>query len=231
MQWGSLLVHTLPPNRWVGAAPQAQRGLWPTAKRVAHKQYFFGTVCTVPGKYWNTIMDVAIEHGGYITPTLMAATGVPAIELRKMVSRGTLDAAGHGIYRVPALPLDRYDEFILAGLWTRQHGVISHDSALAFHELCDINPTLIHLTIPISYRITRAGGSLYALHRNDLTSSDVTEIEAVTVTSIRRTLDDSVNELPTYLVRQAITTARQRGAITAAEATRFVRRTHLSTPR
>jgi hypothetical protein len=31
-------------------------------------------------------MDVAVEHGGYVTPALVPT--VPAVELRKMVSRG-----------------------------------------------------------------------------------------------------------------------------------------------
>jgi predicted transcriptional regulator of viral defense system len=186
------------------------------------EQYFFGTVLVVPGKYWDALMDVAVDNGGYVTPALVAPFGVPAVELRKMVSRGTLESAGHGVYRVPSLPIDRYDEFILARLWAAGRGVISHDSALLIHELCDINPTEVHLTIPTSYRISRAGGERYAIHHADLDERDVKRLEAVVVTTIRRTLQDVVGSVPTYLVRQAVESARGRGAITADEHDRYV---------
>ena len=161
-------------------------------------------------------MEVAVDHGGYVTPALVAPVGVPAIELRKMVSRGTLASAGHGVYRVPALPHDRFDEFILARLWAAGRGVISHDSALVVHELCDINPSQVHLTIPTSYRISRAGGNRYVIHRADLTDVEITRVDAVTATTITRTLHDAIDTVPAYLVRQGIDTARQRGAITTA---------------
>lgn len=162
-------------------------------------------------------MAVAVENGGYVTPALLEPYGVPAVELRKMVARGTLASAGRGIYRVPVLPPDRFDEFILAGLWANGRGAISHDSALIVHDLCDINPARVHLTIPRSYRISRAGGDHYTLHRADLGQQDITRLDGVPVTTIRRTLTDSVDNVPTYLVRQAISTAYERGAIGPAD--------------
>lgn len=173
----------------------------------------------MPGKYWNEVMDAAVGNGGYVTPSLV---DIPAVELRKMVARGTLDSAGHGVYRVPALPFDRHDEFILARFWAAGRGVISHDSALLVHELCDINPTAVHLTIPTSYRISRAGGERYEVHRADLSDSETTRIDAVVLTSIPRTLADAVGLAPDYLVRQAIDTAARRGAITPAECNQLV---------
>jgi predicted transcriptional regulator of viral defense system len=160
-------------------------------------------------------MDVAVDNGGYVTPSLVAPHGVPAVELRKMVSRGTLQAAARGVYRVPSLPYDPLDEFILARLWAAGRGVISHDSALSVHDLCDINPTKVHLTIPTSYRISRSGGERYAIHRADLVPEEITRIDEVTLTTIRRTLTDSLGSVPAYLLRAAIETARERGAIPA----------------
>lgn len=188
------------------------------------EQYVFGTISVVPGKYWDSLMDVAVDNGGYVTPALVAPLGVPAVELRKMVARGTLESAGHGVYRVPSLPIDRYDEFIFARLWAAGRGVVSHGSALLVHELCDINPTKVHLTIPTSYRISRAGGERYVIHHADLGEQDVTRLEAVVLTTIRRTLQDVIDSLPAYLVRQAVETARQRGAITADEHDRYLDR-------
>lgn len=171
----------------------------------------------VPGKHWDAVMEVAVDNGGYVTPALVAPYGVPAVELRKMVSRGTLLAVARGVYRVPTLPVDPFDEFILARLWAAGRGVISHDSALLVHELCDINPTKVHMTIPRAYRIGRAGGENYVIHREDLVPDEITRIEAVTLTTIRRTLVDSLDTVPAYLVHQAVNMARDRGAIRPEE--------------
>lgn len=196
----------------------------PPSRLRFQEQYLFGTVLGVPGRYWEALMDVAVDNGGYVTPALVAPLGIPAVELRKMVSRGTLESAGHGVYRVPSLPLDRYDEFILARFWAAGRGVISHDSALLVHDLCDINPTRVHLTIPTSYRISRAGGDRYEVHHADLEVRHVTQLDAVVLTTIRRTLADVAGSVPAYLVRQAVEAARQRGGISADEHDRYLDR-------
>lgn len=182
----------------------------PPDERV-RKWHFF----CMPGKYWNAVLEVAVDNGGYVSPTLVPA--VPAIELRKMVARGILDSAAHGVYRVPGLPRDRSDEFILARLWAKGRGVVSHDSALLVHELCDINPTRIHITVPTKYRISRAGGEHYAIHHADLADGEVIRLDAVVVTTIARTLQDAASTVATYLVRQAVKAAADRGAIVSAE--------------
>jgi hypothetical protein len=184
-----------------------------THLHLLQKQYLFGTVSVMPGKYWESIMEVAVDNGGYVTPALLAPFGVPAIELRKMVAREVLTSAAHGVYRVPALPIDAYDEFVLARLWAKGRGVVSHDSALLVHELCDINPTKVHITIPHGYRIDKAGAEGYAIHRASLEPTETTRLGAVTVTTIMRTLTDSLASVPAYLVRQAIETARSQGSI------------------
>jgi predicted transcriptional regulator of viral defense system len=158
-------------------------------------------------------MEVAVDHGGYITTRLAGAVGIPAVELRKMVSRGTLTAVAHGVYRVPALPIERYNEFILACLWANGRGVISHDSALLIHDLCDINPERIHITIPPAHRIDRAGGSHYTIHKAALAESDILQIDGVTLTSVQRTLSDAAQTIPAYLLRQATQTAIERGRV------------------
>lgn len=157
------------------------------------------------------VMDAAVDNDGYVRQALV---NIPPIELRKMAARGTLDSAGHGVYRVPSLPFDRHDEFILARFWAAGRSVISHDSALLVPELCDTNPTAVHLTIPTSYRISRAGGDLYELHRANLTETEITPIGAVVLTTISRTLAYPVYHTPEHLVRQAIDTAAHRRAIT-----------------
>lgn len=73
----------------------------------------------------------------------------------------------------------------------------------------------MHPTIPTSYRISRSGGERYVIHHGDLQTEEITRIDAVTLTTIRRTLTDSLRSVPAYLLRAAIETARERGAIPA----------------
>jgi predicted transcriptional regulator of viral defense system len=47
---------------------------------------------------------------------------------------------------------------MLAALWPAGRGVLSHDTALELHELCDVNPEKIHLTVPADYQPRRRGG-------------------------------------------------------------------------
>jgi hypothetical protein len=152
------------PTQIVGRSLRAKLQQLLHFSRPGPKQYQFGTLLEVPGKYWEPIMKVAVDNCGYVTPELIAPLGVPAVELRKMVARSVLTAGAHGVYRVPSLPIDTYDEFILARLCAKGRGVVSHDSALVVHELCEINPTKVHITIPHHYRISRAGVERYAIH-------------------------------------------------------------------
>lgn len=73
---------------------------------------------------------------------------------------------------------------------------MSHNSALVVHELCEINPTKVHITIPHHYRISKAGMERYAIHRADLEYNETTRLGAITVTTIMRTLTDSLESVP-----------------------------------
>jgi predicted transcriptional regulator of viral defense system len=95
----------------------------------------------------------------------------------------------------------------------------SHDTALAGYDVCDINPDRIHLTVPKGRRIRRRGGELYVVHHADLTADQLRwwhRIRTVTLpTAIARCITRNV---PTYLLRQALTGGRARGLLTAQEA-------------
>jgi predicted transcriptional regulator of viral defense system len=100
---------------------------------------------------------------------------------------------------------------------------VSHDSALLVHELCDINPTNVHITIPHEYRIGKAGAERYDIHRAVLGSNDTIRVGPVVVTTVFRTLADSLATVPAYLMRHAIGTARSNGSIRRADGQRLLR--------
>ena len=136
-----------------------------------------------------------------------------------MAVRGTIERVSHGVYRMARIPLSPSDQYMEAVLWPQRGptGVLSHQSALAFHRLSDASPTKVHITVPRSYRARRAIPKYLVLHHADLAPGDMEVIEGVPVTSVARTLRDCVCLGP-QLLRQALSDARATGRISAAEA-------------
>lgn len=120
------------------------------------------------------LWDIAIEQYGYVTTRDAKTIGAGAIDLTKLAHRGQLARVAHGVYRFDQLPVTARDEFMLAVLWTGSpQAALSHDTALAAYDLCDINPNKIHLIVPKESRIRRHGGDDYVLHRDDLATDQI----------------------------------------------------------
>lgn len=85
--------------------------------------------------------------------------GIPENAARMLAAWDDLERAGHGIYRFPQLPATERDAYMLAVLWTgTEHACLSHDTAPAVYQACDINPERVHVTVPVARRIRRRGG-------------------------------------------------------------------------
>jgi hypothetical protein len=64
-----------------------------------------------------------------------------------------------------------FSEADLGSTTIRESDVISHDSALDLWDLCDVNPTKIHATVPKTSRVRRPPA--YAVHVRDLDAGDL----------------------------------------------------------
>jgi predicted transcriptional regulator of viral defense system len=166
------------------------------------------------------LIGIAAENGGYVPTRCVVASGIPASRLVKLAARGGLERIGHGLYRIPNFPFDRNDELILAMLWANDRGAISHETALQFYELADVNPIAIDLTIPKRYRIGRVGGDAYRVHREDLAPKEVTVVDGVRIVSVNRAISGSIKQgVGSALINQAIDTGRKFGRITKKQET------------
>ncbi len=165
-------------------------------------------------------MGIAADHGGYIPTGSVVEAGIPAARLVTLAARGGLERVGHGLYRLPNFPFDPNDELILATLWANGRGVISHETALQFYQLADVNPVAIDITIPKTYRIGRAGADAYRVHREDLAAQEIAAVEGVRVVSVTRAIGGAIDQgVGSALINQAIDTARQLGRITKRQET------------
>lgn len=108
--------------------------------------------------------------------------------------RGNWQKIDRGLYRVPEWPVGQHDDLVRWSLWSRSRAVVSHETALAVHDLGDVDPSIAHLTVPPSFRSKPPSG--VRLHRGELPDSDVWGYEGFRVTSpLRALLDVSAGTL------------------------------------
>jgi predicted transcriptional regulator of viral defense system len=170
----------------------------------------------MPGRHYLELLDLANGQYGYVTAEDAREQGIDPVQLRLMHHRGLLERVAHGVYRFPAVPTTPLDQYMEAVLWTRTEAVLSHETALDLHDLCDINPAQVHLTVPAAYRLRREMPAMYRLHRRDL--GDTTRHEAVPIVTVRRAILDGIESgVGGHLIDQAMETARRRGLVARAE--------------
>lgn len=169
----------------------------------------------MPGRIHDALLDRAFDQYGFVTAVDAQALGIDPQRLVDMERRGTLERAARGLYRFKAIPYSNRDQLMEAALWPRRvRGVLSHDTALELHDLCDINPSRIHITVPRRYRINREIPAAYAIHHRDLAGEDLAILEGLpTVTPRRAILDAIETHVDPKLMEQAIDTARRRGLV------------------
>jgi|SRR5947209_3901274 len=164
---------------------------------------------------WGALFSVAQSQSGYFTTGQAAASGYSPQLLRKYVGNGKVVRVRRGIYRLVHFPASEHEDLVVLWLWAEQAGVFSHQTALALHDLSDLLPSKVHMTIPASWRHRRlrvpAGLVLY---HAEISEVDRAGFSVGSVTTPRRTLRDCVEaNVSPELVRQAVLQARRRGLI------------------
>lgn len=170
------------------------------------------------------LWEAALDQYGYVTTSDAARLGVPAVELRKLASRGKLAKVFTGVYRFPEFPVSFHDQFMEAVLWTRDPlAVLSHETALDVRELSDVNPDVIHVTVPrrknpIRRRHTPAS---FVVHYEDLRPDQRYFWDEIPCVTAETAIDQTIESLPRPdLVAQAIARAEGQGLISKQTAGR-----------
>src|SRR6266699_6200622 len=100
-----------------------------------------------------------------------------------------------GIYRLADFPTAERPDLMLWYLWSQNRkevpeGTYSHDTALSLHELSDIMPSKLHMTVPKKFRRNSQIPEMLVLHRADLAKEDIQEMHGMRVTRPLRTITD-----------------------------------------
>ena len=98
-------------------------------------------------------------------------------------------------------------------LWSGQNGVVSHETALAVHDLGDVNPAQVHMSVPPGFRAKAAG---VVLHRAVVPPAEKQEHSGFWVTSpLRSLIDVASGSLDLDQIVTAVREALERGLVTA----------------
>lgn len=154
---------------------------------------------------------MAREQSGYFTAAQAKEIGYSYPAQTYHTKRHNWERVGHGIYRLPEWPVGRHDDLVRRHLWSRGRGVVSHESALSVHELGDVNPARIHLTVPTGFH-QKAPSVVF--HVADLPDDDVLSQEGFKVTTpLRSLLDVAAGNLDADQLRRAIRDALELGIV------------------
>jgi predicted transcriptional regulator of viral defense system len=175
---------------------------------------------------WDDLYAFAEAQAGHFTTAQAASAGYSSPLLHKYLASGRIARVRRSVYRVTHFPAAEHEELVVLWLWAEQAGVFSHQSALAFHDLSDVLPAKAHMTLPKDWqgRRLRIPDGL-VLHFSDVEERDCEWLEAVPITSPRRTVSDCIDaHVSPDLVQQALRQARQRGLISRAEGAQLGKR-------
>ncbi|MGJ5816924.1 type IV toxin-antitoxin system AbiEi family antitoxin domain-containing protein [Paludibaculum fermentans] len=170
------------------------------------------------------LYQIAEAQGGYFTAKQAARLGYTASKRNYHVGTGNWVREHRGIYRLALFPSPPRPDLILWWLWSRgrsdsPQGVFSHHTALALHELTDVNPARIDLTVPPTFRKGSEIPPVLRLHFAVVVATDIEVVENVPVTTALRTILDVWREqsLQESSLRDAFRDARSLGKITMGQ--------------
>ena len=172
----------------------------------------------------DVLFTIAEGQQGYFTTKQAGDAGYQPGSQAHHVKSGNWVRAERGIYRLTRFPQSSEEQLVIYALWSRNRegrpeGVYSHQTALSIHELSDVNPAKLHMTVPVAFRRTAKTPNVLVLHRSNLDQKDIELRQGFAVTRPLRTIADLAVAESTArgLVQQALMEGRRSGVITARE--------------
>jgi predicted transcriptional regulator of viral defense system len=163
------------------------------------------------------LYQIASAQGGYFTATQARQVGYAYSQQHFHVQRGNWLRVDRGLFRLHDYPPGKREDLIRWSLWSRNRqgipqAVVSHETALTVHELSDIMPARVHLTVPPGFRKRVPPGCV--IHRASLDPGDTETRTGYRVTTPLRTLlDVAESPLSQEHLNAAVRDALERGLI------------------
>jgi predicted transcriptional regulator of viral defense system len=166
------------------------------------------------------LYGVAAHQGGMFTARQAREAGYADNTHPYHVQAGNWVRERRGIYRLVRFPTPSRPDLMLWQLWSHNRagepqGTFSHATALTLHELSDVMPRRLDMTVPPGFQRMAAIPAVLRLRRARLGDEDVETIDSVRVTTPLRTLVDVIaaDALSRDLQVQAVHEALRRGLV------------------
>jgi predicted transcriptional regulator of viral defense system len=170
------------------------------------------------------LYEIAEGQQGFFTTKQGKAAGFAENTHPYHVQVGNWIREHRGIYRLASFPQGERPDLMLWSLWSRSReevvqGVYSHQTALSLHDLSDVMPAKLYMTVPRSFRRNSEIPRVLDLHFADLPQCDIGVGHGVRVTRPMRTILDLLEggEVPPATLRQALREGLRRGLIRRSE--------------
>ena len=172
----------------------------------------------------DVLFAIAEGQQGHFTSKQAAEAGYQLGSQAHHVKSGNWVRVERGIYRLAHFPQSAEEQLVIYALWSRNRagepeGVYSHQTALSIHELSDVNPAKLHMTVSANFRRTAEIPNVLVLHRSSLDKKDIEHRQGFALTRPLRTIADlaAAESVSHGILEQALTEGRKRGLITARE--------------
>ena len=170
-----------------------------------------------PQENARALYEIAAGQGGYFTAAQARQVGYAYSQQHFHVSRGNWLKIDRGLFRLRDFPPGEREDLIRWSLWSRNQksvpqAVVSHDTALTVHELSDVMPDRVHLTVPKGFRKSVPPGCV--LHKATLPPNEIEPRTGYRVTTPLRTLLDVADSpLSQEHLNRAVRDALERGLV------------------
>jgi len=158
------------------------------------------------------LFALAADQAGYFTAAQAKSVGYSYAAQAHHVGAGNWIRVDRGIFRLVDWVPGARDELARWYLWSKERGVVSHDTALGVHDVGEFESPRIHLTVPPGFRMQ---DEALILHRADLPEEDVELGPGFRMTTLVRSLIDVAAEhADEDQLARAVDEALARGALT-----------------
>ncbi len=158
------------------------------------------------------LQRLAFSQTGYFTASQALNLGYSYQAQKYHADSGNWLRVDRGLFRLPDWPSAPEDQWVRWTLWRKDRGVVSHDSGALVHDLDELDPRHVHLSLPVGFR---AVDPVVVTHVSELPATDVLDQGAWRVTTPLRTLLDlAAAEIFQEQLEAAVAAALERGLTT-----------------
>jgi predicted transcriptional regulator of viral defense system len=170
------------------------------------------------------LFAIAESQDGYFTMAQAQEAGFARSTHSYHVREGNWLREHRGIYRLRQYPQTEHARLVLWSLWSRDRkgqpqGVYSHATALALRDLSDVNPSKLHMTVPMSFRRNSEIPAVLVLHKAKLDPKEVIHERGYAITTVMRSIQDCAasGDADVTMLEQALAEGLRRGLVTRSE--------------